>query len=777
MITQNGRVLQEIMKNDLVGLSQLAELWGKKYQATKRMLLRGRFTNAVYLQKAQAQKIGLAWRGNGRRNPNGRPYIALSNPAIPDFVRKKYYEKLIHHGPSGSKSLTGAGQSSPPLARAEEKPIHSHFSSQEEPGSGKDLKSNPAVGTGTDFLHPQRTRNRWLPDSFALQETDWLRSGASLKTPGEEGTSSPGTELLLYRQLPDYARRQVDKYLPLIKETVGMTSAETKKAISEWNKENPKLATTSRSLRHAKKRYRERGIEGLAARHGHGAGRTIVKKEWLEYFKSLYLKEGAPSAHSCWLITRGKFSAEKSFPVFRTFVYQLRRRMPEESIYFARHGEGAWNRKYGMYIERDYSNIRCGEVWVSDHAQVDVAVSGADCKVHFPWVTAWRDYKSGKWLGWLIHFESPNSDHIFQSFYYACRDSGIPKHVYIDNGKDYRSKDFAGGRKKAVKISVDEQSTRSICGMLDISVHFCLPYNAQAKNIERDFLKVKEHFSKHLPGYRGGHVKERPEILQKEIRQGKIFGFEEFCKLFNAHIVYNLNRASSRGRNLNGLCPDELYEREARNELVSDDALSILCMRISGNLTIGRNGVRDSKRKVDYFSEWMMGMKGRKVYLRRDPSDMEVAWVFDAAGDEYLGRGYRVEGIPAIVVGEEQRAALAGAMADKRAARKIAKAYASDVREIPPLEKVANMAVGNAMLSGYTPKAGGRKGKAVSFPQTEAVLEKDRQMSFDGKADYSAVAPPPRRKEQKEVYELDADREREELERQLLEEEAANAGT
>ena len=109
-----------------------------------------------------------------------------------------------------------------------------------------------------------------------------------------------------------------------------------------------------------------------------------------------------------------------------------------------------------------------------------------------------------------------------------------------------------------------------------------------------------------------------------------------------------------------------------------------------------------------------------------------------------LGKGYRVEGIPAIAVGEEQREALSAAMADKRTARKIAKAYASDVREIPPLEKVANMAVGNALLSGYAPGGGGGRGAEVRFPETDAVIAKDSLTALDGKTDYSAVAPPRR---------------------------------
>ena len=768
----------------LLPLSELALLWGKRYQAIKRMLLRGAFTQVVRLRRAQADNLGLSWRGNGSRSPKGRPYISIHDPAIPDHVRKKHYEKITRES-SGSQSLTGAGQSSPPV-RADGTIQILHISPPEEDSRpGKDIESTeppPAVGQDTDQhhpLHPPDESGR-LPDP----EIPVLPGGASLKTPGEAGPErllpgpdhsiqAPGSsyELQAYAQLPDWARRQVDKYLPLVKKTEGMSRAETEKALSCWNSENPELAMSSRSLRLAKKRYRKRGIAGLASKRGGNAGRTIVKDEWLDYFKACYLKEGAPSVESCWVSTRGRFRKEKNFPVPQTFIYQLRRRVPADAIYLARYGEGAWNRKFGMYIERDYSNILCGEVWVSDHAQIDVAVADANGKPFFPWVTAWRDMKSGKWLGWLLHKEPPKSDHVFQSFYYACRDFGIPKHIYIDNGKDYRAKDFAGGRTKAGKLTVRESSARSMCALLGLDIHFALPYNAQAKNIERDFLKIKESFSKHIPGYRGGHVKERPEALAAEIRRGKILGEDEFAQLLGVHLFYNLNRAPSRGKILRGRCPDELYEHEADNAFLAPEALSILCMRTSGSRAIGRNGVRDSRSRETYFAEWMMGQKGRKVYLRRDPSDVETAWVFDAQNDEYLGRGWRVEGVPAIVMGDEQRDALAGRMADKRSARKVAKAYASDVREIPPLEKVANMAIGNALLSGYTPGgAADGKNTKIEIPLTAAVREKEQLSAIDGKADYSAVAPP--RRQPRRFVGLQADREREEAEKRLLEEES-----
>lgn len=95
-------------------------------------------------------------------------------------------------------------------------------------------------------------------------------------------------------------------------------------------------------------------------------------------------------------------------------------------------------------------------------------------------------------MGWFLHAESPNSDHIFQAFYYGVIRFGIPEDVYLDNGKDYRCKDFAGGRDQTVKI-LHTPKENSLISNLGISVHFALPYNAQTKPVERDFLKVKEY--------------------------------------------------------------------------------------------------------------------------------------------------------------------------------------------------------------------------------------------------------------------------------------------
>ena len=755
----------------MVTISQLASLEGVTAHAVKLRTQRGRYA-AIHLNPDQALQLGF------RRPERGRPpvtYISIADPAVSDRVRRNYYEqKLRARAGAPSMSTSGGGRilsvESPKLLRfplpETLRPGEDTKHSESAPAAG--LEEQPHLTISSSVTCHADGSSGQSPEPEIKQ----LHNGASLNPRGEEEGPLPEVsfEMETYARLPAWARSQVDKYLPLVKLTEGMTNAQIKKALDNWNSENPELAVSARSLSTARRRYKERGVAGLASRHGGRAGQTIVRDEWFEYFKSLYLKEGGPSAKSCWTMARGKFPDAPDFPAAATFMYQLRRRIPTDAIYMARHGEAAWNRRYGQYIERDYSNILCGEVWVSDHAQIDVAAAGEDGKPFFPWLTAWRCMKSGKWLGWLLHKEPPNSDHVFQTFFYAARDHGIPKHIYIDNGKDYRAKDFAGGRTKSGRLTVDEQRARSLCAVLGVSVHFALPYNAQAKNIERDFLKIKESFSKHMPGYRGGHSKERPEVLAAEIRKGRILHAPDFAQLLSLHLFHNLNRAPSGGRNLQGLCPDELYDREAQNVFARPEALAILCMRVSGSRAIGRNGVKDSRNRETYFDDWMLGQKGRRVYLRRDPADPETAWVFDAGTDECLGRGGRVEAIPAIAMGDKDRERLAEAMASKKAARKAAKAYASDVREIPALDRLASMAAGNQMASGYSPAPGEKAKETKEYPISLAVERQEQRQAQDGRADYSAVAPP-RRKPRRKIYMTEADRERDEAEKKLMEEE------
>lgn len=542
---------------------------------------------------------------------------------------------------------------------------------------------------------------------------------------------------LAYSEAPEWAKFQADKYISLIKESIDLKAQQLRDYISEWNISNPSYISSYSCVMKMRKRYLKAGLNGLLAQYGKQNCQIEIEDKYFDYFKNLYLIEGAPSLFSCWEQIRGYAIRENihttfSFPSYMAFKRKLQREIPKQAIYLARHGQAAWNRKYGSYINRDYSNIVCGKVWVSDHAQIDVACLTSDGDIVFPWVTAWRDYKSGKWLGWLLQSGNPNSDHIFQTFYYSANEYGLPKDVIIDNGKDYRCKDFAGGRK--IKIDSNKAKTNSMLAELNIEVHFALPYNAQTKPIERDFLKIKELLSKHCVGYRGGNVVERPEKLAKEIKQGKIMPFEDFKKIFDDFIVNVLNKKPSRGKNLNGLCPDELFYSEFVEKITtSKDALKLFCMRTSKDYTVGRNGINDKSLGITYWSDWMASKTGLKVYLRRDVQNFKEAWAFDSKNDEFVGKTAAVKAVAALHADKITKEEFKEAMGNKKRNLNIAKAYIKQTQEISLEEQCENYKAAYASVE----KSSKPKVTKIANTNMDKAVRKNKEMESFGKQDLS----------------------------------------
>ncbi|MBR6126778.1 DDE-type integrase/transposase/recombinase [bacterium] len=540
-----------------------------------------------------------------------------------------------------------------------------------------------------------------------------------------------------YANAPEWARNQADKYIRIINNTRFLRGKELKKFIEWWNKKHPNLKTSYTAVNRMKVRYECFGINGLLAQYGKNLHRSVVKNKYFDYFKKLYLIEGAPSLHTCWENTLGYAMRTSNlqkddFPSPNSFLRRLKKEMPTQAIYLARYGESSFNMKFGSYIERDYSNIKCGKVWVSDHAQIDVAVFDPEGNVVFPWVTAWRDYKSGKWLGWMLECGSPNSDRIFQAFYYAAKEYGLPDDVIIDNGKDYRSKDFAGGRPK-----IDDSQkgrTTSMLDLMGVQVHFALPYNAQTKPIERDFRTIKEYLSKHCQGYRGGNVVERPEYLVGEIKSNKIMPFDKFKNLFNEFIVEVFNKRDSQGKNLNGLSPDELFNAEFTEKRVATaEGLKLFCMRTSNNYTIYRNGIKDRKLGITYWADWMVAQMKVKVYLRRDPENFKEAWVFRADNNEFLGACFAVNAVAALHAGDISKEEFKEAMEIKKRSLKITKAYLDDIEKIPFEEQCENY---KTVFAKKIKKANPKITKIANTSMDQAV-QKRKEMDAYGKNDMS----------------------------------------
>ena len=152
--------------------------------------------------------------------------------------------------------------------------------------------------------------------------------------------------------------------------------------------------------------------------------------------------------------------------------------------------------------------------------------------------------------------------------------------------------------------------------------------------------------------------------------------FEDFKVLFDDFIENFLNKKPSRGKVLQGKCPDELWAQEFTNKkVISKDALKLFCMRTSKTMTIGRNGIYDSQLELTYWGEWMICEKGRKVFIRRDINAYQEAWVFDAQTEEYLGKGNVYHAVSFLAQTNVEKAQYKEAIERKNKEKKILKSY------------------------------------------------------------------------------------------------------
>lgn len=553
-----------------------------------------------------------------------------------------------------------------------------------------------------------------------------------------------------YANAPEYNRRMFNKYANILHLSKAHDGQELKDWIQKWNREHPDMKTSYPRVMDARKVAREQGKEGLLGNYGQSKGLSKVPDDPFEYFKSLYLKEGGPGGRSCWLTTAGKFcNSEKAgfidlkeFPSEDSFMRRLHREVGESAIFLAREGFSKWNRRYHQHVERDYTKIRAGEVWVSDHAQIDVAVKGAkNGKPVFGWITSFVDMKTSKALSSYYHEEAPNSDHIFQAFYMAAAVHGLPEYLYIDNGKDYRCRDFAGGR-KVYRVQVDEGTTRSMLASLGVIPIFAKPYNAQAKTIERWHLKIKDALSRHAEGYRGGNVTERPERLAHDIKRGNILDFAVFEGILQDFIYTFLNRLPSQGKGCNGLSPDDAWNSENPvKRAVTRDALKLFCMRTTQPLTIRRNGIEYSKFGVTYFADWMIPLKGAKVYLRIAPDNVNDVWVFETEADEYLGNA-GIKGLTHPVAQSEiDKADLREAIAGKKREEKTAKALGYVTHSPDTAERLSYMKTAAALLNpAPVPEPERTVTQILPNSSMQKAVNARNQREQEGKADLSALA-------------------------------------
>ena len=265
-------------------------------------------------------------------------------------------------------------------------------------------------------------------------------------------------------------------------------------------------------------------------------------------------------------------------PNNRYAVNRYMAQIPQAVKDFGRYGDRYWAAHHMQKARRD-KPTRVNECWFGDHHRFDLFVLGEDGVPFRPWLTAWTDACSGEFVGWMLTAE-PSSDTIAESFCRAAaytRGSdihGLPGAVYVDNGKDYRSARFEGGKvaykglgKLNGRFDPDGEggdNAKSLLQYFDVNMIRAQPYKAWSKTIERLFGVIEQRWIRELPGWCGDSPEERPQNLGIELsrlqKDGKMLTFEQFAEIWATKILpeYRAHRGAD------GRSPGEIYASAER---------------------------------------------------------------------------------------------------------------------------------------------------------------------------------------------------------------------
>lgn len=404
-----------------------------------------------------------------------------------------------------------------------------------------------------------------------------------------------------------------------------------------WNQEHPEETVSLATLYRWKKDFQEEGLSALLPQYGKKKGKHFaISQELLNEFIRLLKKN--INISECHRIL--ELLAKKNGDICPSddTLRRIAKELPMAVRVAIQEGKKAFYNKVQTFTRRDPESIRAGQVFVGDHRMFDFFILGPRGTWVRPWVTAWMDMRSGKLLSWVVTF-SPNTDTIMASFAEAALDPaiGLPREIYIDNGRDYCNPKFAGRGFREIKASLESDEPRVVSMMerLGITTHYAIPENARAKTIERvAFLNMSNWFCPHMDTYCGRNTSERPESLKDKLKgeanKAKYnITLEKLSEIFDGYVrhIYN-KRTSERGKGREGECPDETFIRTRLPVRQTTEAvMQHFLHKQTGRYRVGRNGINFQGR--EYYSPDMILHKGKDLLISYRPNNPDTIYVYD----------------------------------------------------------------------------------------------------------------------------------------------------
>lgn len=408
--------------------------------------------------------------------------------------------------------------------------------------------------------------------------------------------------------------------------------------VTKMKLEHPDLNISSDILYRKYKCLKEGNLKGLIDKRGKAKKGFTKIDEWIwQVFLSFYLDQAKHPMRKCYQYTLMYAQEEKpelvdEIPAYCTFTRHVKQDIADTIKVLGRDGEKAFDDRCAPYIKRTYETMESNDYWIGDNHTIDVIVG--DGKTTFRlYLTGFLDARSGV-MTCVYITDTPSSQASIYSLRRGIKKYGIPKNVYLDNGREFLTFDF-GGLGHRTKKNDDRYNPPPILERLGINMTNALVRNAKAKIIERRFLDFKNSISRLFATYTGGNVVEKPEILKVELKNGNIPDKQEFIKDIEELIEYYLNYEPYNGSVEAdiGKRKIDVYQENLHTRIsATEEQLNLMMLRSTRPQKVTRRGVhlKIGDAKLDYFNnELIMQFLNKQVYLRYDPDDLSSVRIYD----------------------------------------------------------------------------------------------------------------------------------------------------
>lgn len=411
--------------------------------------------------------------------------------------------------------------------------------------------------------------------------------------------------------------------------------------VSQYQQKNPDVNISKDILYRKRKALQQNDLDGLVDKRGQWKkGTSSVPDEIKNIFFYVYLDERALPVSKCEEATRLIVQEERpellpQMPSYDTF-YRMTKTFSKPVATLAREGEKAYNDRYGIFVDRFYDDMASNDYWIADGHTIDVITLSEDGleQRHRMTLSAFIDARSGIYVGWVVT-ENPSSDSTLAALRKAIMRYGLPKYIYVDNGREYLNIDIGGTGHRTRKKKVKIQLPTPILTRLGIQMTNAIPRNAQAKIIEREFRNFT-FLSRLFDTYCGSNVVAKPEKLKHKLKAGQIPTDGELIQVVNDMIDGYFNQQPYNGKVVadKGKTKLQVYQERLPKAIrrAATEDLNLMMMRSARLQTVGKNGVYLTicGERLYYFNdELIINFTGKKVFLRYDPENLDEVRIYD----------------------------------------------------------------------------------------------------------------------------------------------------